>query len=44
MSRRDERLTGWRLAGFWVGAIGVCTALVTALAAGVGAVVASFLY
>lgn len=44
MSRRDERITGWRLVGAWIGAIGACTALVTAVAAGVGALIASLLY
>jgi hypothetical protein len=44
MSRRDERLTGWRLAGFWIGAVGAGFALVTALAAAAGALIASLLY
>lgn len=42
-SDRRARITGWRLAGFWLGALGTGFALMTALASGVGALLASFL-
>lgn len=48
MSRRDDRLTGWRLVaawvGAWIGAIGACAALATAFSVGVGALIAFLLY
>lgn len=43
MNRDTEPLNGWQLAAFWLGLIAASACLMTALAAGVGALLASFL-